>query len=119
MSENRQKWRSRRWLFFPLVMVWFTLQAVSPAWGNPALPAGQWGLRGQSPVVILSGEFFQAMEKLSNSGVVSGDRQELFLEQIATAQKFVVKTNLTLIEQNEKIIHLLEDLKRQGQKESH
>ena len=59
------------------------------------------------------------MEKLSNSGVVSGDRQELFLEQLATAQQFVVKTNLTLIEQNEKIIRLLEDLKRQRQKENH
>ncbi len=118
MSENRQRWRSRQWYWLPLIMVWFTFQAVSPAWGNPAPPAGQWGSRGQSPVVILSGEFFQAMEKLSNSGVVSGDRQELFLEQIATAQKFVVKTNLTLIEQNEKIIRLLEDLKHQGQKES-
>jgi len=59
------------------------------------------------------------MEKLANSGVVTGDRQEFFLEQIATAQRFVVKTNLTLIEQNEKIIRLLEELKSQGQKENH
>jgi hypothetical protein len=87
--------------------------------GKPASPGGLRGTGGQSPVVVLSGEFFQAMEKLANSGVVSGDRQELFLEQIATAQRFVVKTNLTLIEQNEKIIRLLEDLKRQGEKDSH
>ena len=119
MSENRQRlisWR-RYWLF--LIMVWLNFLAVPSSWGNPPSPAGQRFTGGQSPVVVLSGEFFQAMEKLSNSGVVSGDRQELFLEQIATAQKFVVKTNLTLIEQNEKIIRLLEDLKRQGQKETH
>ena len=119
MSENRQRWRSWRWPWLFLVLVWLTSQTVSPSWGNPPPPAGPRGLGGPSPVVVLSGEFFQAMDKLANSGVVSGDRQELFLEQIATAQRFVVKTNLTLIEQNEKIIRLLEDLKRQGQKESH
>jgi hypothetical protein len=100
-------------------MIWLTLLAV-PSWGNPPAAAGYRGMGRQSPVVVLNGEFFQAMEKFSNSsGVVYGDRQEFFLEQIATAQKFVVKTNLTLIEQNEKIIRLLEDLKNQGQKESH
>ena len=45
--------------------------------------------------------------------------RSFFLEQIATAQRFVVKTNLTLIEQNEKIIRLLEDLKGQGQGDKH
>jgi len=68
-------------------------------------------------VVVLSGEFFQAMDKLAKSGEVEGDRQELFLEQIATAQRFLVKTNLTLIEQQEKIIRLLEKLNRHGQVE--
>ena len=85
--------------------------------GEPAGYGLVQGMGGQSPVVVLSGEFFQAMDKLSNSGVVSGDRQEMFLEQIATAERFVVKTNLTLIEQNEKVIRLLEDLKRQGQRD--
>ena len=118
MSENRQR-SSWRWGWLILAVVWFSLRSVPPSWGNPPPPAGQRGMAGQSPVVVLSGEFFQAMENLSNSGVVSGDRQELFLEQIATAQRFVVKTNLTLIEQNEKIIRLLEDLRRQGEKESH
>jgi hypothetical protein len=119
MSENRRRWRPwrRSWLFAVTVGVIF--QVVPLSWGNPSPSFGSRATGGQSPVVVLSGEFFQAMEKLSSSGIVSGDRQELFLEQIATAQRFVVKTNLTLIEQNEKIIKLLEDLKRQGQKESH
>ncbi len=85
--------------------------------GGSPTSAGYKALPGKSPVVVLSGEFFQAMEKLANSGAVYGDRQELFLEQIATAQRFVVKTNLTLIDQNEKIIRLLEELNRRGQGE--
>jgi len=116
MSKNRQKlcWRSWGWLFFS--MVWLALVAAPPAWGGSPTSGGY---RGASPVVILSDEFFRAMEKYANSGRVYGDRQEIFLEQIATAQRFVVKTNLTLIEQNEKIIGLLEDLKRQGQGGKH
>jgi hypothetical protein len=117
MSEIRQSIGS--WCCCLLVgVVWLTLLAV-PSWGNPP-PAGYRAYGRPSPVVILNDEFFKAMEKFNNAnGVVYGDRQEYFLEQIATAQKFVVKTNLTLVEQNEKIIRLLEDLKRQGQKESH
>jgi hypothetical protein len=118
MSENRQR-RFWSWGLLFLALVLILVTPLQPSWGNPPPSPGQRNWGGQSPVVVLNGEFWQAMEKLSNSGVVSGDRQELFLEQIATAQKFVVKTNLTLIEQNEKIIRLLEDLKRQGEKESH
>ena len=55
------------------------------------------------------------MEKLAHSGVVTGDPQQQLLEQIATAQQFMVKTNLTLIQQNERIIRLLEELNRQRQ----
>jgi hypothetical protein len=72
--------------------------------------------------VVLNGDWFQAMERYANSNddtAVYGDRTQFYLEKIATAEKFVVKSNLTLIKQNEKIIQLLEDLKRQGQKESH
>ena len=118
MSENRQKRYSWRWCWLLSVTVWISCQTALPSWGDPPGSAGLRGRGGQSPVVVLNGEFFQAMEKLANSGVVSGDRQELFLEQIATAQRFVVKTNLTLIEQNEKIIQLLEELARQGRKDN-
>ncbi len=67
---------------------------------------------GASPYVILSEEFFTAMQKLAQSGMTHGDRQELLLEQIALSGQYVVKTNLTLIQQNEKIIRLLEELNR-------
>jgi hypothetical protein len=117
MSKNRQRLRALTWCWLLLAMVWWAFLAVLPAWGGSPTSAGYKALPGKSPVVVLSGEFFQAMEKLANSGAVYGDRQELFLEQIATAQRFVVKTNLTLIDQNEKIIRLLEELNRRGQGE--
>jgi len=67
-------------------------------------------VRGYIP---LNKEFFEALEKLSRSNATTyGDRQEPLLEQIAVASKFMVKTNLTLIQQNERIIHLLEELNR-------
>ncbi len=69
--------------------------------------------KSRGPYVILTGEFFEAMEKLSRANAHTyGDRQEPLLEQIAVASKFVVKTTLTLIQQNERIIHLLEELNR-------
>jgi hypothetical protein len=62
--------------------------------------------------IVLSGEFFSAMQKLAASGATYGDRQEPLLEQIALSGQYMVKTNLTLIHQNEKIIQLLEELNR-------
>ena len=77
------------------------------------LPAQSQGGVEKSPYVILSGEFFTAMQKFANSGVTYGDRQEPLLEQIALSGQYMVKTNLTLIQQNERIIQLLEELNRQ------
>lgn len=65
------------------------------------------------PYVVLSDEFFSAMEKLAKSGATYGDRQEPLLEQIALAGQYMVRTNLTLVRQNDRIIQLLEELNRQ------
>lgn len=63
--------------------------------------------------IPLTKEFFEAMEKLSRANETTyGDRQEPLLQQIAVASQFMVKTNLTIIKQNERIIHLLEELNR-------
>lgn len=116
MSENRQKFRFWQWAAWSIL--WLICQSVPAAWAGPAASSGSGVQPYRSPVVVLSGEFFQAMDKLAKSGEVTGDRQELFLEQIATAQRFLVKTNLTLIEQQEKIIRLLEELNRHRQGEN-
>jgi hypothetical protein len=115
MSKIRQKRRS--WWLMVCGFLWLTCQSLPSAWAGPAAAPGPGAQSYRSPVIILSGEFFEAMNKLAKSGEVVGDRQELFLEQIATAQRFLVKTNLTLIEQQEKIIRLLEELNRRGQGE--
>ena len=115
MSENRQNRRS--WWLILWGLSWLICQSVPSAWAGPAAAPGPGAQSYRSPVVVLSGEFFEAMNKLAKSGEVVGDRQELFLEQIATAQQFLVKTNLTLIDQQEKIIRLLEELNRRSQGE--
>ncbi len=75
--------------------------------------AGPDRARGPGLSVILSREFFEAMNRLSQPGATYGDRQEVWLEKIALSSQYVVKTNLTLIQQQERIIRLLEELTRQ------
>lgn len=116
MSEIRQRLRSWQGfgLFLTIALI-LSVAALPAQGGSPPGSAGEGSMSYKSPYVVLSGEFFQAMKKLANSGVVTGDPQQQYLEQIAVAQRFMVKTNLTLIQQNEKIIHLLEELNRQRQ----
>jgi len=79
-------------------------------------PAGAQATEDQSKFgfyIPLNKEFFDAMTKLSREDATTyGDRQEPLLQQIAVASQFMVKTNLTLIRQNERIIQLLEELNR-------
>ncbi len=113
MSKNRQKLQTRRWRCLLVALVWLALLVVSPGWTI----AGNGGYRG-SPVIFLGDDFWRSMEKYANdndnSEEVYGDRQQDLLEKIDKGQRYVVKTNLALIKQNEKIIRLLENLNRQG-----
>lgn len=79
---------------------------------GPLAAAGSSG-DGQSVHVVLSREFFEAMAKLGQTGTTYGDRQEVWLEKIALSCQYAVKTNLTLIQQQERVIRLLEELARQ------
>jgi len=89
-----------------LILSAMSLAAAAQS-GNPA--AGT----GRDPYVILDGEFWKAMEKLSRAEANTyGDQQVPLLEKIAVASQFMVKTNLTIIKQNDQIIHLLEELNR-------
>ena len=68
---------------------------------------------GYRPFIPLGKEFWEAMEKLSQANANTyGDQTQPLLKQIALSSQFVVKTNLTLIKQNERIIQLLEELNR-------
>lgn len=102
-----------------LLAVFLLITLVVPPSQGDESPEGSRhrGVYGKRSYVILSGEFFEAMEKLAKSGIVTGDRQEQLLEQIAVAQRFTVRTNLALMEQNERIIRLLEEIRNQGARE--
>ena len=116
MSKNGQKLQTWWWRGLLVGLIWLAFLVVSPLRGN----SGAQGYNRGRPVVVLGDDFWRSMEKYANaedsgSGVVYGDRQESLLEKIDKAQHYLVKSNLALIQQNEKIIRLLEDLKRQGQ----
>ncbi|OGP73836.1 MAG: hypothetical protein A2Y80_01665 [Deltaproteobacteria bacterium RBG_13_58_19] len=68
-----------------------------------------------SPYIILNGEFVDALNKLKGSSVTYGDQQEPLLKEIALTNQYLVKTNLTMVKQNERIIQLLEEINRKGQ----
>lgn len=68
---------------------------------------------GRGPYIVLTNEFFEAMTKLSQANADTyGDLTQPLLQKIALASQFTVKTNLTLIKQNDRIIQLLEELNR-------
>jgi hypothetical protein len=98
-----------------LLLAVFILAAGPRPAAAQAEPPGATPAPGKmrDPYFVLSGEFFEAMQRMSRAGERTyGDRQEPLLEQIALASQYVVKTNLTLIKQNERIIQLLEELNR-------
>lgn len=97
-----------------LLMVGLTLTAgTAPAAAQSDTGAAAAASKVRDPYLVLTGDFFEAMQRLSRAETHTyGDRQEPLLEQIAVASQFMVKTNLTLIKQNERIINLLEELNR-------
>ena len=100
-----------RWLLISsLVVCCLGLEAILAPLGHPGgdgLPPG-----GGGTYLILSKDFWEAMQNLNKGGITYGDRQEALLEQIAVAAQFAVKTNLTMIKQHDQIIHLLEEFNR-------
>lgn len=118
MSEIRPKTGRKGSGFFSAGLLGLSLLAL-PLWGaETPVSTGSKAPGGRSPMVLLSDEFFQTMENLARTPDVYGDRQEQYLAQIAAAQRFLVKSHFALLEQNEKILRLLEEISRQGRKAS-
>lgn len=101
---RHKRWQRRwGWCWLPVAGAWLLL-FPSPA-GAPALA----GAERVGVHLLLSREFFEALSRLERApGVTYGDRQEALLEKIALACQYMVKTNLTLIEQQERLLRLLE-----------
>lgn len=103
----RQRRIPRLWLL--CVGAWLVL-LPSPA-GAPAAAGSRPETAGVH--VIISREFFEALSRLERTpGVTYGDRQEALLEKIALSCQYLVKTNLTLIEQQERLLRLWEGQSR-------
>lgn len=94
-----------------LILAAMSLAAAAQSQSNPA--PGTPGI-GRDPYMILTDEFWRSMERLSKAEdhTYGDNRQEPLLEKIAVASQFMVKTNLTIIKQNDRIIQLLEELNR-------
>ncbi|MHB8068251.1 MAG: hypothetical protein ACYDIC_10170 [Desulfobaccales bacterium] len=97
-----------------LILAAMSLAAAAQSKANPAPGTSATPGTGRDPYVILTDEFWRSMEKLSRAEdhTYSDNRQEPLLEKIAVASQFMVKTNLTIIKQNDRIIQLLEELNR-------
>ena len=67
--------------------------------------------------IELTREFYEALQQEGGTGsrTYSNDPRNDYLRRIAVSSEFAVKTNLTIIQQQERIIQLLEGLQQQGQ----
>ena len=94
-------------------LAWIGLQHVRE--GEAAGPRVSFeGIR-----IELTRDFYDALMQDSGSGsrTYSNDPRHEYLRRIAVSGEFAVKTNLTIIQQQEKIIELLEALNKQGQQQ--
>ena len=69
--------------------------------------------------IELTRDFYEALRQEGSTGsrTYSNDPRNEYLRRIAVSSEFAVKTNLTIIEQQDRIIKLLEALQNQGQQQ--
>jgi hypothetical protein len=69
--------------------------------------------------IELTKDFYEALRQEGSTGsrTYSNDPRNEYLRRIAVSSEFAVKTNLTIIEQQDRIIKLLEALQNQGQQQ--
>ena len=105
--------RRKMWLWVLactiVLLAWFCLQQ-----GQEVEAVGP-GVRFEGVRVELTREFYEALRQEGNSGsrTYSNDPRNDYLRRIAVSSEFAVKTNLTIIQQQERIIQLLEGLQTQ------
>ena len=91
-----------------LVLIWVlpnAAQEVSTGGSRHGIPEGVF--------INLTKDFYRELEKPEESERVYGtNRSDDYLRQIAVSTKYMVETNLRIINQQEKIIELLEAIKK-------
>jgi len=104
--------RDRRWwvAIVALVMSCSLGGASAAGPGEPPrynLPRGVY--------IDLNKEFYEALQGgTTTTRTYTSDPQQDYLRRIAVSTEYIVKTNLTVIQQQERIIMLLESLEKQG-----
>ena len=99
-----------RFIFLSLISVGLILLWVIP---NEAQESSTKHGIPEGVFVNLTKDFYQELEKPEAGERVYGTHQsDEYLRQIAVSTKYMVETNLRLINQQEKIIELLEAIKK-------
>ena len=110
--QRRRKIRPRFiWVGAMATLGWMILGSASPA----AETAGdRWKSRTE---LKLTEDFYHALRSEGAKTLTTGSSDE-YLRQIAVSTRFMVETNLRLLQQQERIIQLLEALQKPPTKPS-
>lgn len=105
-----QPWRKTKrgfiWAGALAILGWIFLGAASPA----AETAGdRWKTKTE---LQLTEDFYRALRSEGTKTYATGSSDE-YLRQIAVSTRFMVETNLQLLQQQKRIIQLLEALQKQ------
>ncbi len=101
--------------FLTAALLWVSLPlSLSDATGEQRGPFR--GDKGEKLHIWLTEDFYRALQSESDAGnkVYSNRRSEEYLRQIAVSAKFMVETNLRLLEMQERIVELLERAQTAG-----
>ena len=105
-----KKNRTTRFIFISfilagLILLWVIPNGAQESGGRHGIPEGVF--------INLTKDFYRELEKPEAGERFYGTRQaDEYLRQIAVSAKFQVETNLRIIQQQEKIIELLEAIKK-------
>ena len=105
-----KKMKPSRLIFFGLVLaglvlIWVLPSAAQESNTKHGIPEGVF--------VNITKDFYRELEKPEKGERVYGtNRSDEYLRQISVSTKYMVETNLRIINQQEKIIELLEAIKK-------
>jgi len=104
--------RERRW-WVALVAVLMSCSLGGASAAGPSMP--QKRNIPEGVYLDLNKDFYDALQGgTTATRTYTSDPQQEYLRRIAVSSEYMVKTNLTVIQQQERIIMLLESLEKQG-----
>ncbi len=95
-----------------LVIVWLVTPLISPvSWAQDDRILGR---IPKGVYIDLNKEFYEALKNSGAGGTktISNNPSVEYLKQIAVSTRFMVESNLRILEQQEKMIQLLEELNK-------